>query len=104
MTTSQIREGELLAYLSGERLPHVEIALRESPELRAELERLRQVDEWLRRLFAGTRPLDPQDVVDVAAGLATPEQRLLVAAWARRDPAVRQELAELEAEAKRLDA
>ncbi|MCX8005036.1 MAG: carboxypeptidase-like regulatory domain-containing protein [Burkholderiaceae bacterium] len=104
MKDSQIEEGELLAYLCGENLPHVEAALRESPELRAELERLRQVDEWLRRLFAGTRPLDPQDVVDVAAGLATPEQRLLVAAWARRDPAVRQELAELEAEAKRLDA
>lgn len=102
MKDSRIQEGELLAYLCGEHLPHVEAALRESPELQAELERLRQTDEWLRRLLSGKRWPDSQDLVDVVTGLATPEQRLLVMAWVRRDPAAREELAALEAEARGL--
>ncbi len=104
MNQPTIQEGELLAYLDGEPLPHVEAALRESAALREELERLRRLDRWLRDALAGKTLPDPQDLVDVAAGQATPAQRLLVAAWTRRDAAARRELAALQAEAQRLAA
>ena len=101
MEHPKIEEGELLAYLDGERLPHVEAALRDSAALRDELERLRQTEAWLRAALSGKTPRpSAQDLVDVVAGQATPAQRLLVAAWVRQDPAAQKELAALQAEAQ----
>ena len=86
MKRTPIREGELLAYLDGEGLPHVEQELQASPGLR------REIDAFLRRAFADLDRPDPQDLVDVVAGQATAAQRLLVAAWTRSKGTAQREI------------
>ncbi len=91
MRDKPIEEGELLAYLDGAQLPHVEQALRASSELRRELETLRKTSITLRRAFGGIGRPDPQDLVDVATGNATPNQELRVAAYLRTSAACRED-------------
>ncbi len=98
MRDKPIEEGELLAYLDGAQLPHVEQALRASSELRRELETLRKTSITLRRAFGGISRPDPQDLVDVATGKATPNQELRVAAYLRASPTGREEMQLLKAE------
>lgn len=78
-----VAEGDLFAYLQGERLPHVEQALARSPELRAELDRLSATLTGLRGRVGGMDVPDTQDLVDVACGQASPLQELRVAAYLR---------------------
>ena len=96
MNDQPIRDGELLAFLEGEHLPRVERALQSSPELRAKLSELRQSHRQLSDLFRATAVADPQDLVDVASGQATPAQRLIVAAYVRRSEIGRRDLEELQ--------
>jgi hypothetical protein len=98
MSLPTIEPGDLLAYLDGVDLPHVAQALQTSAELRAQLASLRQTEQSLHKLFGGLPLPDPQDLVDVAAGQATPAQQLRVAAYTRLSPAGQQELAALLAE------
>lgn len=92
MNLPTIEPGDLLAYLDGVHLAHVEQALQMSAELREQLETLRRTERSLRKLF-GNLPLpDPQDLVDLAVDQATPAQQLLVAAYIRANPAGQQEL------------
>lgn len=93
-----ISDGDLMAYLDGERLPHVEQALAASASLRQELEELRQAEGLFRRLFGGVARPTPEDMVDVALGQATPAQRLRVAAFEQQSVAGRREMDELRAE------
>lgn len=92
MLPENITPGDLLAYLDGVPLPHVEQALQSSVELRQQLDELRQTDQLLQRLFGGLPLPDPQDLVDVATDQATPLQQLRVAASTRANPRTRQEL------------
>jgi len=92
MLPKDITPGDFLAYLDGVDLPHVAQAVQASPELRRQLAEVRQTDQALQRLFGGLPMPDPQDLVDVATGQATPQQELRVAAAARSNPAVQQEL------------
>lgn len=95
MNQTPLTEGELLAYLDGERLPHVEQQLRVSPALQQELDELRQIEQWLQGNFGGIERPDPQDLVDVALGQATATQELIVAAYVRQSPQGRRELERL---------
>ncbi len=99
MIDQPIEPGDLLAYLDGVDLPHVEQALQASPGLRQELDELRQAEQVLRQMFGGLPLPDPQDLVDVVTGQATPQQQLRVAAYIRANPAGQQELAALQAAA-----
>lgn len=83
MTQQAISQGDLLAYLDGERLPHVEVALRREPALRHEFEVLQETDRFLYTMFGGILRPDSQDLVDVATGQATSQQALRVAAYLR---------------------
>ncbi len=83
MTQQTISQGDLLAYLDGEPLPHVEVALRQEPALRRELHALREADGFLYTMFGGILHPDSQDLVDVATGQATSQQALRVAAYLR---------------------
>lgn len=85
MNQPQISEGDLIAYLAGEILPHVERMLRVSPELQRELDNFRQLDTWLQSQFGGIGRPDPQDLVDVVTGQATKQQELIVAAYVRNN-------------------
>ncbi len=95
MHTDPIKPGDLLAYLDGVALPHVEQALQASAELRQELEQLRRMDHRLRQLLGGLPVPEPQDLVDVATGQATPAQQLRVAAYARSHPRAKEALTAL---------
>lgn len=92
MDKQPIQEGDLLAYLEGEPLPHVDYHLRESAELRAELERLRRAHSTYSNLWQpapdAAEP-DPQDMVDVVTGQASAAQQLRVAAYIRQNAAAR---------------
>lgn len=83
MTQQTINQGDLLAYLDGERRPHVTVALLREPVLRDELEALREADRFLYTMFGGILCPDSQDLVDVATEQATSEQALRVAAYLR---------------------
>ncbi|MEI8164986.1 MAG: carboxypeptidase-like regulatory domain-containing protein [Chloroflexales bacterium] len=98
MSLPTIEPGDLLAYLDGVDLPHVAHALQTSAALRAQLANMRQREQGLRQLFGGLPCPDPQDLVDVAANVASPTQQLRVAAYTRLSPAGQQELAALLAE------
>lgn len=98
MSDRTIQEGDLLAYLEGQDLPHVAEALANSPELRAEYEALKQLHEKLLTEYGGVLIPDPQDMVDVVAGQATLTQKLLVYAYVRQSPQGRAEMDALEAE------
>lgn len=95
MDLTPIQPGDLMAYLDGVQLPHVEQALQVSAELRQELEDLRQTERRFQAVFADLALADPQDLVDVATGQASAEQQLRVAAYVRVNPQGRQDLADL---------
>ncbi|RRR74697.1 MAG: carboxypeptidase regulatory-like domain-containing protein [Candidatus Viridilinea halotolerans] len=86
MNPHPIQPGELQAYLEGAELPHVAQALAASPALRQELATLRRQTQALQRFFGGLAIPDPQELVDVATGLATAEQHLRVMAYVRASP------------------
>jgi hypothetical protein len=96
MTEKPIEEGDLLAYLNGEHLPHVEAALAASPDLRIELEALRRTNHMLSNVLGGLDTFDSQDIVDVITGQATDGQQLRVAASVRQDAQVRAEFEALQ--------
>jgi hypothetical protein len=90
-----IKEGDLVAYLEGERLPHVTKALLKSPALQERLQLLWKMNWQLRHLSRGVSSLNPLDLVDVAYGRATPQQQLRVAAYLRESASGRAEMAAL---------
>lgn len=95
MNDQSIQEGDLLAYLEGEPLPHVEEALRSSPEIRAEFEALRRTHTVLLSAFGGVQIPNPMDLVDVALDQADSLQQLRVDAYVRDSAHGRRELTEL---------
>ncbi|NJL03637.1 MAG: carboxypeptidase regulatory-like domain-containing protein [Chloroflexaceae bacterium] len=94
-TSSNIADGELLAYLDGTGSPATAAALAQSPALQARLAALQAADAHFERLFGGILVPDPQDLVDVATGHATPNQQLRVAAYLRDYAPARAAFAEL---------
>jgi hypothetical protein len=102
MDRFSIEDGDLLAYLAGEPVPHVEQALQESPELRQELEDLRRSTKLFSQLFHELERPDPQDLIDVITGQASDMQQLRVAAYTRRSAAGRAEYQVLEKEFREL--
>jgi hypothetical protein len=85
-TAREFTDGELLAYIDGVSNPALEQALEESASLRLRLDDLRSIDSYLHKTMAGSQLEDNQDLVDVAAGQATPAQKLLVSARLRANP------------------
>lgn len=77
----QIQEGDLTAYLDGERNPAVVKALAESPELREELAQLKEFDDWCKRNFGGIDRPDSQHLVDVITNQADNEQSEMVTVY-----------------------
>ncbi|MFV9507478.1 MAG: hypothetical protein AB4911_23235 [Oscillochloridaceae bacterium umkhey_bin13] len=102
MEQYQLEDGDLLAYLEGEDLPHVAQALAQSPTLRQQLETLRRTKSLMTQWFDGLDRPDPQDMVDVITGQASATQQLRVAAYLRKSPVARAEYAELEQEFRAL--
>jgi hypothetical protein len=98
MNHQSLAEGDLIAYLAGEPAAHVEAVLLEASDRQRELAELVRLDQWLSTTVGATDQLDPQDLVDVVAGQATPNQRLQVAAFLRNSEPGRQAMAALEAE------
>jgi hypothetical protein len=94
-TDNSLQPGDLLAYLDGVALPHVEQALQASAELRAELAQLQRVNDQLQQRVRNLPIPEPHDMVDVATGQATPEQQLRVAAYVRANPQAKQILTDL---------
>ena len=92
MTDEVISEADLLAYLHGEHRPHVEQALRESPEVRRTFEQLRHTSTLFQRISGQTERPAPEDMTAVAAGRATAAQKLRVAAYLRACPEARADL------------
>ena len=88
-------DGQLLLHSEGTTTPELTTALANSPELRERLDDLRALDTSFARLFAAPGRPDPQDLVDVACGLATAQQQLRVAAYTRESVQGRTELAAL---------
>lgn len=103
MSKHSIQPGELLAYLNGEQLPHIEQALQESLELQQKLEELREAEMLLQKLVHRVDKFDPLDLVDVVSGNATPEQKLRMAALVRHNPKIREELDALKKEWRALN-
>jgi hypothetical protein len=98
MDKQPIRPGELLEYLEGGHLPHVEQALSGSPEMRQEMKTLLEVTNLFRNLFSRESPVDSQDLVDVVSGQATPQQQQRVDAYLQRDARGRAHMRALEEE------
>jgi len=92
MTHESISENDLLAYLHGEHRPHVEQALRESPEVRRTFEQLRYSSTLFQRISGQTERPAPDDLSAVAIGRATAAQKLRVAAYLRAHPEARTDL------------
>ena len=95
-------EGALFAALLGDLddNTHTEIQqmLAQDPELQRELDALEALDTFLHQTIGGLGVPDPQDLVDVVAGQATDQQKLIVAAYVRNSVRGRREMDELEAE------
>jgi hypothetical protein len=98
----QLDEGDLLAYMLGEDLPHVAQVLQDSPELQQELESLRQADTLFQALFDGLDRPYPQDMVDVITGQASAEQQRRVMAYVRQHASARADFEHLEGEYRKL--
>lgn len=94
-TDHPIEEGALQAYLEGERQPEVVEALARSPELQRELALLARANERLHALAPKVVIPGDQDLIDVAAGQATPSQQLRVAAYLRESASGRAQMAYL---------
>lgn len=92
MISPTITDGQLLAYLDGVRLPAVESALAVSPALRARLETLRSEEFFLREMFINLPVIEPQDLVDVVTGQASPATRLRVNAYLKENPEAKEEM------------
>ncbi len=88
-------EGDLQAYVDGERPAEIEEALATTPELRENLRLIKGANTVLQRLFADAPLPGPHDLVDVATGQAAPAQQLRVAAYLRVSPTGRAQMAEL---------
>ncbi|PDV98958.1 carboxypeptidase-like regulatory domain-containing protein [Candidatus Viridilinea mediisalina] len=95
MNINPIQPGELQAYLDGEDVPHVAEALAASPALRQELAALHRQMQTLQGFFGGLNLPDPQDLVDVATGQASPQQQLRVMAYVRASPQGREDFTTL---------
>ena len=93
MTSFNINQGDLLAHLDGQRLPHLDAALRTQPELRTQLEALREADQFFHQRFGRILRPDSQDLVDVVTGQASAAQELRVMAFVRQSAAGRAEMA-----------
>jgi hypothetical protein len=104
MDAGSLNDGDLLAYLAGEDLPHVAQALQQSPELRQELDDLRHATGLFTRLFAGLDRPDDQDLIDVITGQASDRQQLRVAAYVRQSAVGQATYQALEAEFRQLTA
>ncbi len=104
MDSFTFEDGDLLAYLAGEDLPHIAQALAQSPTLRQQLDTLRRTSGLMTQLFDGLDRPDPQDLVDVIASQASEHQQLRVAAYLRQSPIARAEYAELEREFRALSS
>ena len=104
MNHPSISDEDLLAYLDGETLPQVEAALTQSLEVRQRLQELRADIETFEDIFRAEEKVSSQDLVDVATGQATSQQKLLVSAYMRRHPAVQGEMKRLQSEARRSEA
>lgn len=107
MISFNLNQGDLLAHLDGERVPHLDIALRNQPELGEQLEALREADQFLHKRFGRCVRPDSQDLVDVVTGQASAAQELRVMAYLRQSAAgraemvaIREAFAEAEAEAE----
>jgi hypothetical protein len=101
MTSFKLNQGDLLAHLDGERVPHFDVALRYQPELGEQLDALREADQFFHQRFGRILRPDSQDLVDVVTGQASRDQELRVAAYLRQSAAGRAEMAgTLEAFAK----
>ena len=83
-------EGDLIAHIDGNS--------NASPDLAADLTELADLDALLQRTYGGSARPDPQDLVDVLMGQATPAQRLIVAAYVRDSMRGKAEMAALEKE------
>ncbi|MEI7645777.1 MAG: carboxypeptidase-like regulatory domain-containing protein [Chloroflexales bacterium] len=94
-TNEAIEEGELQAYVEGERSPHVGEALAHSPALQQQLALLERANQRLHALAPQTVIPSAQDMVDVAAGQATARQQLRVAAYLRMSASGRARMAYL---------
>ncbi|MEI6776761.1 MAG: carboxypeptidase-like regulatory domain-containing protein [Chloroflexales bacterium] len=105
-TNEAIDEGELQAYVEGERSPHVGEALANSPAIQHQLAILSRTNERLHALAPQTVIPSAQDMVDVATGQATARQQLRVAAYLRMSASGRARMAYLleGADTKRRDA
>ncbi|WP_129670881.1 carboxypeptidase-like regulatory domain-containing protein [Candidatus Chloroploca sp. Khr17] len=95
MNNKPLEPGDLLAYLDGVALPHVEQALEASAEVRQEFAQLRRTVQHLHERLEGLSVPEPQDLVDVATGQATPQQQLRVAAYVRANPRAKATFTEL---------
>lgn len=95
MTSFNINQGDLLAHLDGKTRPHVEVALRNQPELNDQLEALREADQFFHKRFGRILRPDSQDLVDVVTGQASAGQELRVAAYLRQSVAGRAEMVAL---------
>lgn len=90
-----VQAGDLQAYIEGEDVPHVAAALQHSPELQAELALLRRLQERIRAAAPQTVIPSDTDMIDVATGQATAQQRLRVAAYLRVSAVGRADMAAL---------
>jgi hypothetical protein len=93
MTSFNINHGDLLAHLDGERVPHLDVALRNQPELNKQLNALHEADQFFHQRFSRILRPDSQDLVDVVTGQASSAQELRVAAYLRQSAAGRAEMA-----------
>lgn len=100
MRKTKVNEGDLVAHLDGQKRKRVEKALHESPELQQKFDELSKFAALLQHNFGGVERPDPQDLVDVASGQATDQQRLLIDAYARDSVRGQRELELLRKEAE----
>lgn len=87
--------GDLFAYIEREASPEVISRIESSAIYQQQAAEMRQMSNAFTNLFTEAKLVDRLDLVDVAAGQATANQRLIVAAHCRRDPAIAAELEEL---------
>lgn len=98
MSTVQINPGDLVRYVLGDASPELAELIRSSPEAMRQADELREADKALAMLLRSEAHAIDQDMVDVAVGHASPNQRLRVAAHVRRNPRAQADLDALKRE------
>lgn len=98
MSTVPINPGDLLQYVLGDTSPELSQLIRSSPEAMRQADELLEADKALSMLLRSEAPSIEQDMVDVAVGQATANQRLRVAAYVRQNPRAQAELDALKRE------